>query len=264
MTLVRCTCTGMMILYNVIVQDTAPAKRMAEQRRHTSVCTGTGTAVIACEPFLSIFQNLMIMALATRRNRLSQLDVQRLSSTSDASLKVDIFRRNSVTTTASEDGSDSLSINEGSVNEGCMKHRIQAASLEQTCTSRTAEMKKVRFNTVQVNSHAVILGNNPAVSSGLPVTIEWVAFQTEVFPVEEFERAKELLSRKRNEMILPSNLREDMIKSAGYSRSEMVAVLVELSKIRKSRATSAHQAVISRRWQQLYFFARSLRDNFKL
>jgi hypothetical protein len=135
-----------------------------------------------------------------------------------------------------------------------MKYNSQASSLKQNYSRINAESKSVRFDTVQVNSHAVILGNNPAVSAGLPVTIEWVAFETEVVSVEDYEGGKAVVARKRNEMIIPLHLREDMVRLAGYCRAEMLAVNVEMAKIRKNRAASARQAAGEEKWQKLVSF----------
>lgn len=102
----------------------------------------------------------------------------------------------------------------------------------------------MHFGTVHICSHAIILGDNPATSEGPPVTIEWTAFDTVVLNVDDYEQTKAkgvggARPRKGPEMIIPLHLRIDMLKAAGYARSEMDAVVREINKIRQNRARTA-------------------------
>jgi hypothetical protein len=157
------------------------------------------------------------------------------------------------TLSASEDDTESLSSIGDSVEGGCLKVRSQRASLQQTYTN-TKDGKSVRFDTVQVRCHEVILGDNPAVTAGPPVTIKWIAFETETISVDEFECLKPKPVRRGPDMLIPISVRENVLKSAGYARSHMVEAQREVAKIRKSRAVAANQAVLSQKWRKLIEF----------
>ncbi|KAG7339775.1 hypothetical protein IV203_025454 [Nitzschia inconspicua] len=47
--------------------------------------------------------------------------------------------------------------------------------------------KMVEFDTVTVNYHKVILGDNPAVSAGAPITIHWKSHHREQLSIDVFE-----------------------------------------------------------------------------
>jgi hypothetical protein len=56
--------------------------------------------------------------------------------------------------------------------------------------------KQVRFGDLTISSHEIILGDNPAVSSGFPITIEWKAFAEVKETIEEYEQQK-----KKNQIV---------------------------------------------------------------
>jgi hypothetical protein len=80
----------------------------------------------------------------------------------------------------------------------------------------------VRWGTVQVNSHRIILGDNAACSCGPPVTIDWDSFETVTLDLDSYEAHKDpTASRRKGQLLLPRQVREDMLRHAGYARSSV-------------------------------------------
>jgi len=130
---------------------------------------------------------------------------------------------------------------------GCLKHRTQYCSLKQPYRCATASSKSVTFGRVEIHEHEIQLGDNPSVSKGPPITLQWRARQTDVISVEEYEQSKPP-SRCKHEMLLPRFVREDMLRHQGYSRSELKEAVEAVKKIQENRSKSAEDGKI---WQKL-------------
>ena len=91
----------------------------------------------------------------------------------------------------------------------------------------------VRFDSVQVHYHARILGDNPAVRRGLPVTLAWKKLFSETFGVEEYE-----MGRKDGDTVVPASedQREAWLEEAGHSIDEFIEVLEEIGDIKAARS----------------------------
>jgi hypothetical protein len=128
---------------------------------------------------------------------------------------------------------------------GCMLLRTQEESLNHTNleSKKTAETKKgVRFSEVEVQSYGIMLGDNPAVSSGPPITIEWKPFDCCVLSVEDFECNKPVQARRGPDMLVPRYLREEWIRNSGFARSEMVKTQKQIRSIQRSRQAAIAQS----------------------
>jgi len=130
---------------------------------------------------------------------------------------------------------------------GCLKIRTQerSESLEYAANRKrrsapAAARRAVSFSTATLHSHQIVLGDNPAVTSGPPLALGWKAFESATVDLDEYEALKPSSStRKKNEMLVPRSVREDMLKFAGFSRGEMNEVSQQMAKIRQQRADSS-------------------------
>ena len=132
---------------------------------------------------------------------------------------------------------------DSSVRKGCLKKA-------DTSKTEKKEKKSVSWDTFEIYSHEIILGDNPAVSSGPPVSIDWEAFDQQTLSIDDYEKHR-ANPRVRNEMILPRMVREDLLRNAGYSRGELKEVSEEIAVIRRQRSRSARDAVIKTKLQKL-------------
>lgn len=97
--------------------------------------------------------------------------------------------------------------------------------------------KSVRFSTVEIRNYPIILGDNPAVSRGPPITIDWKYMNTRVFKsLEDYERTECFLSRRvMAQMAMPPRYRIEILKSCGYTRHEMLKAAKEADNVKSNR-----------------------------
>jgi hypothetical protein len=103
-------------------------------------------------------------------------------------------------------------------------------------THKRRRRRHVTFSTVQIRRYPMLLGDNPAVLSGPPVTLGW---EYEVLPdmsVIDFETFR-LRSRRlhSSHLILSHYKRIEIIQRCGHTAKEIKAVEKEMSKIKRQR-----------------------------
>jgi len=94
----------------------------------------------------------------------------------------------------------------------------------------------VSFSKVNVREYERILGDNPCVSSGVPIGIGWrYAPAPVVMDVDDYEDGR-TFPRGRAEYMLPKRVREGMVQEhAGVRRREMVAAVRSVQKAKAQR-----------------------------
>ena len=82
---------------------------------------------------------------------------------------------------------------------------------------------EVLFDSVEIREYHHVLSDNPT-SSGGPIGIGWRydTKDTIRFDLAEYERCRKGLRRTRKELVILKDVREDMLRNAGYSRREIV------------------------------------------
>jgi len=131
--------------------------------------------------------------------------------------------------------------------KGCLKYSTQVESIEKVYRGGTlprdssTPVPTVHWSTVHISLHGIILGENPAVSDGPPVTIEWCPFEEHCVSLGEHEAMRvEAPRRPVTDIILPLHLRHAMIQRSGQSTvNEKMLVIQATRQIRASRALTA-------------------------
>lgn len=114
--------------------------------------------------------------------------------------------------------------------------------------------KSVYFSKIEINHHAVILGDNPSVSSGPPLALGNKLLHMDSISVSDYEACRPP-RREKFEMALPRMMREDMLKEEGYSRADFRDAEMEIRKIKKNRQASAAATL----WEKVRYAAKSRR-----
>ena len=117
-------------------------------------------------------------------------------------------------------------------------------------------MKKVYFDNVEINYHKIILGDNPAVSDGAPITIGWKAHDHEVLDVDCFES---LRKPKGGDLKLQVHDRAAILLARGYSIDQLAKCTQEVQKIQMKRSESAQ----NQKWDRLNLMAESTGKVFR-
>lgn len=104
-------------------------------------------------------------------------------------------------------------------------------------------MRHVSFNAVEIREYNRILSDNPATSSGPPIGIGWIFLpeDTIILDVDTYESFRDSDGRRcKRELVMPSVVRQEMLREEGYSREEIAKVCRETRKIRERRNISFH------------------------
>jgi hypothetical protein len=94
--------------------------------------------------------------------------------------------------------------------------------------------KKVRFGRIVITEFPIILGDNPAVTSGAPITIDWIPQGERFFSVESYEQCKPARRRRRRLLISVSH-RAILLLAAGYSIDDIADASINAQQIKFSR-----------------------------
>mmetsp|Transcript_2299 Transcript_2299/g.3507 ORF Transcript_2299/g.3507 Transcript_2299/m.3507 type:complete len:391 (-) Transcript_2299:420-1592(-) len=150
--------------------------------------------------------------------------------------------------------------------KSCLKVKTFEESLSPSLreTNVGSTPKNCRFSTTEIRIYPIILGDNPSVSDGPPITIDWNIITSKTIPVEEFERLV-LTSKTRRgiekAIACPYSRkeRENMLRKSGYSLSDIEEGMETISKVKKKDRSRANSKII----YKLEEGAESARRKFK-
>ena len=116
-------------------------------------------------------------------------------------------------------------------------HSDESTAAE-TDSLESAPRRTVSFGRVQVHYHSVTMGDNPSVSDGMPVALDWKRVAQQVIDVDEFEQRK----RKSAVGKLSSEERLEWLTSNGFSLLAVHRNSQEILRIQASRRQSTRLA----------------------
>lgn len=135
-----------------------------------------------------------------------------------------------------------------------LKVSTQFESLAQAYCSSSSGLeekkrkRKVSFFRVYIHSHQVILGDNPSVSAGPPLSIEWSSESSTSLPVEYYESRKEESGGRRSHanglLRLDEETREKILRTLGYSRKEVDRAIRAVRAAQESRRKSILEQIM--------------------
>jgi hypothetical protein len=94
--------------------------------------------------------------------------------------------------------------------------------------------KRVRFSTLEIREYPMCIGENPAGSVGVPISIDWDHVDEIICSIDDYEEVHPS-RRSASQMNLPSRQRSDILKSLGYSRREISEATKHAIKVRIDR-----------------------------
>jgi len=138
--------------------------------------------------------------------------------------------RSTSTTMSNSSWNDEVSVSSSSSRrkKTCLKKAKQKAPI-------TA--KAVRFGSIVITEFPIILGDNPAVTAGAPVTIDWNPQDEHRHSVTAYEQCKPKRRRRRKLLISVSN-RAILLLAAGYSIDEIADASIQVQQIKSGRQES--------------------------
>lgn len=125
---------------------------------------------------------------------------------------------------------------QSSLSDSCLCVRTQTESLQRVY--HPTSKKSVSFSTIAIYTHDIVLGDNPSGTYGPPLTIAWKARESTTLALDDYQAAHPE-PRPREQLLVPCEVREDWLRSAGFARSQLDAASKEVQRIKKQRMHSA-------------------------
>jgi len=94
----------------------------------------------------------------------------------------------------------------------------------------------VSFRNLEIREYPIIVGDNPSVSSGVPICIDWIYIEGQPQSLEEYEELRHS-RRSLSEMKIPATVRAQMLRKT-HSLKEVRLAQKESTKIRNQRKTT--------------------------
>jgi hypothetical protein len=125
---------------------------------------------------------------------------------------------------------------------------IGYATANTVAASTRTGKKRVRFGSLEIYEHAVVLGGSGVPRNGPPTTLNWEAQANyTIKSVEVFEDSRPVLCRKGSELLRPKSKRIDMLLEAGHTLTEInrssrendIILTKRLMTIKKSKQLSS-------------------------
>ena len=120
----------------------------------------------------------------------------------------------------------------------------------------TNKMASIKFGTVTIREYPMVVGDNPSVTKGVPVTIAWEHLSEVSIDCIKYETVRIKNSergRKRNmqEMRMTAMYRFNVLKELGFSLQERKAAMKEATITRKQRHTTYNNIKNMARHEQI-------------
>ena len=125
---------------------------------------------------------------------------------------------------------------------------------------RGQKKKVVQFTTLTIHEHPIIVGDNPSVSYGTPITIDWKSVSSSEYTIEDFEqiRSKEecwLRHSTKEELKIGPARREKLLLNLGFPRSERLKGTKTaniISSRRRSTVRNLHRSCLEEKLESIW------------
>ena len=104
-----------------------------------------------------------------------------------------------------------------------------------SCTKATKTMVVSWDPTIRIHEHPIILGDNPACSSGAPIQIGWKAQESISRNLDMYEYCRQDERKVGKKLVLPVQRRAQILLRAGYSLEKIGNAVMEVEMIQKQR-----------------------------
>ena len=98
--------------------------------------------------------------------------------------------------------------------------------------------KQVTFGNLTIHEHPLELGDNPACSSGAPLTIGWKAQSSSTRNLDLYEYMRGERRHGRKQLVIPVQDRAHLLLSSGYSLATIADATLSVEEVKKQRYES--------------------------
>mmetsp|Transcript_65347 Transcript_65347/g.73169 ORF Transcript_65347/g.73169 Transcript_65347/m.73169 type:complete len:217 (-) Transcript_65347:726-1376(-) len=190
---------------------------------------------------------MMMMPFTTNRNNNSNSNQIRRSTTNKMKMKMmKMTKKKKISDDDNNDNdSSSSSSNSSSVTTDTDTDFSEKTHDGETETIKLMKKKKnknkVRFSTVHIREYNVCLGDNPSVSQGPPISLDWYYDNETWYDIDDHEKQKQ--GRGGAPCCVPPKERLNLLKQIGYSQKELTEAIRRVEKSKK-------QHFRTRKWLQ--------------
>jgi hypothetical protein len=185
---------------------------------------GTGGPVLQLEP--------PMLKLVEQSSYASDSSLESMDSTVSDVAMTDA-KNDSGGSSSEEEPTESLSsdVEPSEIDDG-----IRASKLPERQTT-------ISFGSIQVREYELVLGDNPDVKVGPPISLGWSFVEHEQEPLDEYETRRNANRIRRPNLRMSSITRKNLLRNVfGVSEEEIAATEKEIQRIQKRRASSAKQS----------------------
>lgn len=134
-----------------------------------------------------------------------------------------------------EESTQNESPNEVCVNRRDLLKKKSSLKSVNGSSSRRLLNSSVRFSSVAVRDYSLCIGDNPSVSRGIPISLDWEYDEEHSYDINKYEDGRFEHRRESEELKLPSLQRVQILKQMGYSRGEINDQTKEVQKVKDER-----------------------------
>lgn len=116
-----------------------------------------------------------------------------------------------------------------------MKRKSSLKSLDMSSSSMD---KSVTFSSVDIRDYSICPGDNPSVSRGIPLSLDWAYDPETSQDINQFEDDRVGSRREYDDLKLPSLQRVQMLKHNGFSRGEINERVKEVEQAKDDRVAT--------------------------
>ena len=151
--------------------------------------------------------------------------------------KHSISQKSIVSATTDGDGGDGDARKDGDEGAG-----EGSCSQSNQSDDKTSRLVIVGFNNVDMRNYPIVLGDNPSVSKGAPISVDWEHFGECCFDVDKYEEVRKDERRTKAQMRIPYDVRYDILERAGELDEVVDSVVKEIENIKSMRDKIARQS----------------------
>ena len=120
------------------------------------------------------------------------------------------------------------------LSESCNGRIEQTASVSLVDLAQVKDNLSVSFRNITIREYPMIIGDNPSVSSGPPLTVAWDFDELGTIPLNDYEHHRPI-RRSAEQMTIPKMERLKILEGSGHSRSEIEKVVKDVNIARSQR-----------------------------
>lgn len=167
---------------------------------------------------------------------LSSQSTMELSFSSDMDSSEEDGLRNSSCVVVSDSESDTHSC-EGPSTSSHNRRQDNRRSIRGGLRRSSKEVRKnlkVTFSQVHVRTYGICVGDNPAVSLGVPISMDWKVTSEDITTVNAYDAAHPT-GKSEQQLAIPSCERERMVRRAGFSTEDIRSAVRQVNSTKMER-----------------------------